>query len=473
MDASTFHAPYAENRARFLARLAERGAAAVIPTATLKYRNHDTEYRFRPDSDFWYLTGFGEPESVLVLLPGAPGAPGAPAAGGAARPRSVLFLRDKKREEEVWSGLRLGVAAAPGTLGVDEAFPMAEFWTRLPELLTGFERIVYRTGHDEARDRQFHAVLARLRSLVRSSAALPGEVLDPAPLLHELRLFKTPHELSVMRRAVAITAEAHRAAMAAATPGMGENEIDALLTYTFLRRGASGAAYGNIVAGGANACILHYVNNDGPLRDGELLLIDAGSELEHYASDVTRTFPINGRFQAEQRALYEVVLRALQAATLQVRPGNTFVSVHDTAVRVLCEGLAGLGLLPGTAEELLKNEAYKRFYMHRTSHWLGLDVHDCGAYVVGGQSRTLAPGQVLTVEPGLYIAPDDTSVEARWRGIGIRIEDDVLVTEQGCEVLTAAIPRTVEEVERACRPAAVGVSAAASAMAAMAAAPRT
>lgn len=438
MDATN---AYADNRARLLAALAERGAAAIIPTASAKTRNHDSEYRFRPDSDFWYLTGFGEPESVLVLLPGDVLAP---------RRRAVLFLREKKRDEEVWTGLRLGIEAAPKALGIDEAYPIAELWTRLFDLLKGYERVVYRSGLDEARDRGVQGVLGKLRSQVRSEAALPSELLDPAPLVHEQRLFKTAAELELMRRAAAITTEAHLAAMSETCAGMGENEIDARLTYTFLRRGASGAAYGNIVAGGANACILHYHENNRELRDGELLLIDAGAEFDCYASDVTRTFPVNGRFSPEQRALYEIVLEAELAAIAQVQPGRTFQSVHEVAVRVLCEGLARLSLLPGSAAEIAERESYKRFYMHRTSHWLGLDVHDCGAYLIAGKSRALAPGQVLTVEPGLYIAPDDESVEPRWRGIGIRIEDDVLVTAGGHEVLTSAIPKGVEEVERAC-----------------------
>ncbi len=430
-----------ENRARFLAALSERGAAAILPTAGAKVRNHDSEYRFRPDSDFWYLTGFAEPDSVLVLLPGNASAPAH---------RAVLFLREKKRDEEIWNGLRLGLEAAPATLGIDAAFPIAELWTRLPELLKGYERIVYRSGLDETRDRAVHACLAKLRAQVRANFALPSEVIDPAPLLHEQRLFKTPAELALMRKAAAISAEAHIAAMRETRAGQRENEIDALLTYTFLRRGASGAAYGNIVAGGANACILHYVENNRELRDGDLLLIDAGAEFDCYASDVTRTFPVNGRFSAEQRALYEVVLESQLAAIAQVAPGNSFLSVHEVALRVLCEGFARLGLLPGSADEIVKNESYKRFYMHRTSHWLGLDVHDCGAYVIGGKSRALEAGQVLTVEPGAYIAPDDESVEARWRGIGIRIEDDLLVTSTGHEVLTREIPKTIEAIERTC-----------------------
>jgi Xaa-Pro aminopeptidase len=441
---------YRRHRAHFLELLARESAAAIVPTAVPKIRNHDSEYRFRPESDFWYLTGFNEPDSVLVLLPGVNGSAA----------KSVLFLRDKKREEEIWTGLRLGVAAAPAALGVDEAYPIGELWTRLPDLLKGYERVVYRAGADEARDRALLAVLAKLRAQVRSEHALPMQLFDPAPWLHELRLFKGEGELALMRRAAAITAEAHVAAMAAARPGVGENEIEALLEYTFLRRGASGAAYGHIVAGGPNACILHYRDNNRPLVDGELLLIDAGAEFDGYASDVTRTFPVNGRFTPAQRELYDVVLRAQLDALAHVRAGVSFVAVHEVAVRTLCEGLVQLGLLAGSVDEVFAKETYKRFYMHRTGHWLGLDVHDCGAYVVAGKSRHLEPGQVLTVEPGLYVAPDDESVDARWRGIGIRIEDDVLVTATGSEILTAAIPKDIDAVERACGAPAARVLAA-------------
>jgi Xaa-Pro aminopeptidase len=413
-------------------------AAAVIPTARAKTRNADSEYRFRPDSDFWWLTGFDEPDSVLVLLPAhAPNQ----------QPRSVLFLRDKHREQEIWSGARLGVAAAPGELGVDAAHPIGELWNKLPELLRNYERVVYRTGLDDARDRELLAMLARMRAQTRANWTAPQEMLDTAPVLHELRLFKSPAELEVMRRAATITAEAHVAAMRAARPGVRENEIEALIEYTFRRRGASAPAYGTIVAGGEHACTLHYVRNDSVLRDGDLLLIDAGAEFECYASDVTRTFPINGRFGAEQRALYQVVLDAQLAAIERVRPGAAFGDVHDAALRALVGGLIELGLLGGALEDELKKDDFKRFYMHRTSHWLGLDVHDCGAYMHNGASRKLEPGMVLTVEPGLYVAADDERVEERWRGIGIRIEDDVLVTPTGGEVLTAAIPKSTADLE--------------------------
>ncbi len=430
-----------EHRRRFLEVLARERAAAVVATSPHRIRNHDAEYRFRPDSDFVWLTGFAEPESVLVLLP---------ALDEKARARSVLFLRPKDRERETWTGRRLGVEAAPDALDVDEARDIARLWTDLPALLKGYERIVHKTGIDEGRDREMLAVMSKLRATAKVAAPPPQALLDPAPFLHELRLFKDAGELEVMRRAAGITREAHVAAMAAARPGVNEREIDALLDNTFRRLGGTGAAYTNIVAGGANACILHYVENDRALQDGDLLLVDAGSEVEWYASDVTRTFPVSGKFSEEQRAIYQVVLDAQLAAIAAVKPDAPFDAPHRVALAVLCTGLVKLGLVPGTAQEALENEAYKRFYMHRTSHWLGLDVHDCGAYLTNGKARTLEPGMVLTIEPGLYLSPDDETIDARWRGIGVRIEDDVLVTRDGHEVLTQAIPKSVADVEAAC-----------------------
>jgi len=432
---------YQAHRTRLLKRLFAEGAAAVIPTASPKTRNHDCEYRFRPDSDFWYLTGFAEPGALLVLLP---------ARGEKGAHKSVLFLRERDRAMEIWNGRRLGLERAPAALGVDEVFDMEDVWTRLPELLMGFERIVYRMGIDAENDRHMVATLATLRARARGGVRPPVELIDAVPFLHEQRLFKSEDELALMRRAAAITTEAHIAAMRAAQPGATEYEIDALIEYTVKRRGSTGPAYTNIVAGGANACILHYNENDQPLNDGDLLLIDAGAEVDYYASDVTRTFPVNGKFSEEQRAIYEVVLAAQVAAVEHVKPGVTFLSIHAVALRTLVEGLVRLGLLSGGVDELIASEAYRPFYMHKTGHWIGLDVHDCGYYTVDGKSRTLEPGMVLTVEPGLYIAVDDENVDERWRGIGVRIEDDVLVTKDGHENLTADIPKTVADVEATC-----------------------
>lgn len=444
---------YQAHRERLLQELSKTGTAALIPTAKHKVRNHDCEYRFRPDSDFWYLTGFAEPESMLLLLPsGVDDGGREPEEGelpGSSR-RAILFLREKHPEQETWTGRRLGVDAAPDALGVDEAYPIEDLWELLPELLRNYERILYRVGLDEERDRELLATVSKLRARARGGVRPPLELVDPAPLLHELRLKKSDAEIEVMRRAADITCEAHLAGMAAAAPGVGENEIDALIEYTFRRRGATGMAYTTIAAGGDNACILHYVENNQPLKDGELLLVDAGSEVDYYASDVTRTYPVNGTFSSEQREIYDLVLEAEETAIEAVKPGVPFDQIHATAQRVLARGLVRLGLLEGDEDSVIESGAHRHFTIHNTSHWLGLDVHDCGAYVKDGSSRPLEPGMVLTVEPGIYIASDDESVEARWRGIGVRIEDDILVTETGHENLTAAIPKTVEDVEAAC-----------------------
>ncbi len=413
-------------------------AVGIFYAGSLKTRNADCEYRFRPASDFWYLTGFDEPEAVLVLLPDGD-------------ERAVLFLSELNPSEEIWTGKRLGTAAAPDSLGVDVAYPIEELWTRMPELLTGHTRVVCTTGEDEQRDLHLLQVAEDLRRKVRGGVVAPMEWLDPGPYLHELRLKKSAGEVDAMRHAAGITTEAHLAAMAAAAPGVNEAEIDALIDYEFRRRGSSGQAYNNIVAGGANACTLHYIENNDKLKDGDLLLIDAGCEWEYYASDVTRTFPVSGTFSDEQRAVYELVLRSQKAGIAQAVPGNSFYSVHEVTLKVLVEGMIELGWLKGTLAENLKSEEYKRFFMHKTGHWLGLDVHDCGTYFIDGESRLLEPGMVTTVEPGLYVAANEETVEARWRGIGIRIEDDILVTADGNENLTAAIPKEVDEVEAACR----------------------
>ncbi len=429
--------PHPTHRDRLLSSLDRDGAAGVFFSGDEKIRNGDSAFRFRPSSDFYYLTGFREPEAALVLAPRG-------------EERAVLFLRPKDREQEIWSGKRLGVDAAPEVLGIDAAYPFEELWERLPKLLLGHTAVVHDVGVDEGRDRAMNEVLRKTALHAKTGAVVPEEWIQPKRHVHELRLFKGEAELATMRRAAQISADAHRAAMAAAAPGVNERELDALLTSTFLRRGGTGCAYTNIVAGGAGACILHYVENDRELSAGDLCLIDAGCELDFYASDVTRTFPVDGAFREPQRLLYEVVLDAQVAAIEHARPGVTFKSVHDTAVRRLTEGLVEHGLLEGPVDRAIEEENYRAFYMHRTGHWLGLDVHDCGAYFLEGESRKLSPGMVMTVEPGLYVA-EDADVDAKWRGIGIRIEDDVLITADGTEVLSAGVPKTVEEVEAACR----------------------
>tara|TARA_R110002096_G_scaffold50650_3_gene132822 strand:- start:45011 stop:46336 length:1326 start_codon:yes stop_codon:yes gene_type:complete len=437
---------YSDNRRRFQAILNEKGIAAVIPTNTVKVRNHDCDFRFRPDSDFWYLTGFAEPDSWLVLLPGEDGG------------KSILFLRDKDPLQETWQGRRLGIDAAPDALDVDEARNVDDLWDTLGELLADHTSLMWRTGNDEGRDRRMLEVVADLRRRARGGVQPPVELLDPAPILHELRLFKTEAEVELMRAAAAITTEAHTAAMATAAPGVNECEIDALIDYTFRRRGSTGQAYNNIVAGGANACILHYVENDAPLVDGELLLIDAGAEMDYYASDVTRTFPVNGRFSDAQRAVYEVVLRSQIAAVNAVAPGVPFLHIHEIALNELVDGLIELGVCQGTRASVIQDKSYSRFFMHKTSHWLGLDVHDCGTYTADGKPRKLEVGMVLTVEPGLYFDPSLDGVEPKYVGIGVRIEDDILVTPDGHENLTAAIPKTVDAVEAACADSALATA---------------
>ncbi len=435
-------AMYKTHREHFLEVLNELEAAAVIPTATLKTRNHDCTYAFRPDSDFWYLTGFEEPASVLVLLPKG--------SGEEDSPRTVLYLRELDPAKEIWTGRRLGVERAREVLGVDEARNISELWTDLPELLKGYRSILAATGQEEERDRKLIALLDRLRGMARGGIVAPAELIDPAPYLHELRLHKSADEVAEIKRAAEVTRRAHIAAMETAKPGLNECEISALINYEIERAGSTGNAYESIVAGGDNAVILHYIENNAELKDGELLLIDAGAEWNYYASDVTRTFPINGRFTDAQRAIYELVLAAEVKAIEHIRPGLNFSSIHDVAVKVLAEGLVKLGLLEGPVEKVIEEETYARFYTHKTGHWMGLDVHDRGAYSSEGKSRLLEPGMITTVEPGLYIASDDETVDECWRGIGVRIEDDVLVTETGHEILTPGIPKSVEEVEAAC-----------------------
>lgn len=433
---------YTDHRQQFLAQLQGIGACALIPTNPTRTRSADTEFRFRPSSDFWYLTGFAEPDSWLLLLP---------APKGSDEPhRSILFLREKDKTMEIWNGLRLGVTDAPSKLGVDEAYDVEDLWSRLPELLEGHKRLVFATGLCNDNDAALLKTLSGLRDRVRGGVQAPMEILDPGPLLHELRLFKTPGEIEVMRKAAAITDEAHREVMATTRPGTNECELDALLEYTFRRKGGTGAAYGNIVAGGANACILHYVENNATLQDGDICLVDAGCEFDFYASDVTRSFPISGQFTEAQKSVYAVVLNAQLAAIDQCKPGNTFLSVHEVALGVLVRGLIELGLCKGTPDEVLEDESYREWYMHRTGHWMGLDVHDCGSYHKGSDSRPLEPGMVLTVEPGIYIAADAQNAPSALRGIGIRIEDDILITADGHENLSAAIPKTIEDVEAAC-----------------------
>ena len=438
IDPSTF----AQRRQRFFAQLGE--AAAVIPAATLVTHHADCEWPFRQNSDFWYLTGFDEPEAVALFLPHRPEGE-----------RYVLFVQPREASAEVWNGFRWGTEGAVAEFGADLAHPRSELEQRLPDYLKGAEGIAFRVGkHPKVEPLVLAAWAAQLDRAPRSGRAALG-LVAPCPLLHELRLRKGPEELERMREAARISAEAHELARQVVRPGLNERQVQAVIEQHFLEQGARGPAYGTIVAGGDNACVLHYIANNAPLNDGDLLLIDAGCSLaDYYNGDITRSFPINGRFSAEQRALYELVLAAQEAAVASVAPGFSAEGVHETALRVLVAGLLDLGLLAGSLDGVIEQGAYRHLYMHRTGHWLGLDVHDVGAYRLGEHHVELEPGMVLTVEPGLYVSdrlpvPDgQPEIEARWKGIGIRIEDDVAVTAHGHENLTAAALKSPAALER-------------------------
>lgn len=426
-------AVHAERRRRFLDAMGP-DAVAILLGAKLVTRSADTEFPFRQDSDFWYLTGFAHPHAALVLRTD----------GG---PPFTLFVEPRDRAAETWTGYRPGVEGAVADYAADEAHPRDELLARLPDLVKKAARIYHVLGRDPAVDAKLVGTLDEMRLRSRAGLAPASEIVDPRAILHEMRLFKGEEELAVMRRASAITAEGHRDAARLAQDGRFEYELEAALNGAFRRRGAAGPAYATIVGGGRNATVLHYVTNDRPLRGGELVLIDAGCELEGYASDVTRTYPVGGRFEGAARDVYEVVLRAQLRALDAARPGTTLAAIHDLTVHALAEGMIELGLAAGSVEGVVASEAYRAWYMHNTSHWLGLDVHDVGAYRLGGEPRKLEPGMVFTIEPGLYVRPDDESAPARLRGIGVRIEDDVVVTPDGCENLTAAIPKRPDEVE--------------------------
>jgi Xaa-Pro aminopeptidase len=427
-------AVYATRRRRLAQAIGE--AVAVVPTAPERVRSRDSHYPYRFDSHFYYLTGFAEPEAVLVLAPG----------------KSILFCRERNAEREVWDGFRYGPEAARERFGFDEAHPIASLDQEMTRLLENRSALYYPLGADPEWDARALRWVNAVRARVRAGIAAPDHVQDVRTVLDDMRLIKDAHELGIMRRAARIAAAAHRRAMQRSRPGRYEYEVEAELVYEFRRSGAQTPAYTPIVAGGANACVLHYVANDAVLRDGDLLLIDAGCELDGYASDLTRTFPVNGRFSAAQREIYEIVLAAQRAALESVRPGAAWNEPHDAAVRVLAQGLIELKLIAGSLPEVLEKETYKRFYMHRTGHWLGLDVHDAGDYKRQGAWRALAPGMTLTVEPGLYIR-GDADIPERLRNIGVRIEDDVLVADAGCEVLTAEAPKTISDIEALMRDA--------------------
>ncbi len=440
-------AVFARRRRALLARMGP-GSIALLPAASETPRNRDVHHPFRQDSDFYYLTGFPEPEAIAVLAPGG-------------EHEFLLFCRERDPHMEIWHGRRAGPKGAMERYGVDNAHPIAEIDKLLPPLLENRERVFYAIGYNPEFDRRMMGWLNQVRGKTRTGVRAPALFVALEHLLHAMRLRKEPEEIAVMRESARIAAEAHQRAMRACRPGRMEYELEAEILYTFIRHGA-GWAYPSIVGGGDNSCILHYTENNAPLRDGDIVLIDAGAELDGYASDITRSFPVNGRFSGEQRAIYELVLAAQKAAIDQVRPGRHFNEPHDAAVRTLTEGLAALGLLQGDVEELIKAEQHKPFYMHRTGHWLGMDVHDVGDYKTGEDWRIFEPGMVTTIEPGLYIPAGgkildahwarlgvhlETELDERWQRIGIRIEDDVLVTDDGHEILTAAAPKEVDEIE--------------------------
>jgi len=424
----------AAHRQAFMTEL--DGGVAVLRAGGEVIRNRDTHFRFRPDSDFWYLTAFPEPDALAVLRPGAD------------EERFVLFVRPRDPAQEVWTGRRAGVEGARERFGADAAYPLAALDEQLPRLLRGFDSLTYASGLDADFDRKLMGWIQDTHLRSRDGVRLPGQVVHPGATLHELRLRKTPDEVAALRRCAALTNEAHRAAMSALREGQGEWEIEALVDGVFRGGGGWGPGYPSICAAGANATILHYNTNNERVPKGAMMLLDAGAEADGYTADVTRCFPSGAGFTPAQRELYEIVLGAQLAAIEQVRPGVPFHSVHEVALRRLVEGLVALELLPAGVDAHLESGAYRRYYMHRTSHWLGLDVHDVGSYFTAErQSRPLEAGMVLTVEPGLYVAADDDRAPERFRGLGVRIEDDVLVTPQGRDVLTAAIPKTIADVE--------------------------
>lgn len=425
---------FARRRKRLMQQLG-KGSIAIIPSAKEVVRSRDTHYLFRQDSDFAYLTGFPEPNAVLVLIPGR------------AQGETVLFCQDRDIAAETWHGRRYGPARAVTSFAIDDAFPIDDIDEILPHLMEGRECIHYAMGQNHEFDNQVMAWMNTLRAQVKKGLHAPGEIIDLRHALHDMRLFKEAAEIKLMKKAAHAAAEGHKRAMRSCKPGLLECEIENEVLHEFGKHGARYAAYNSIVAGGENACILHYVENNMPLKSGELLLIDAGAEYQWYASDITRTFPVNGQFSALQRKAYDWVLKAQLAAIEQIKPGNTWNKIHDTAVKVLTQGLVDLGVLKGKVSELVEAEAYKPFYMHKTGHWIGLDVHDVGDYQIDYQPRVLESGMVMTVEPGLYFAPGTKGLAKKFWGIGIRIEDDVLVTKTGHEVLTAGVPKLADEIE--------------------------
>lgn len=437
---------YAARRAALMDQMQARGGGvAIIPTSPEVMRNRDADYPYRHDSYFHYLSGFTEPEAVIVLV------------AGKAR-QTILFCREKNLEREIWDGYRHGPEAAREAFGFDAAYPISALDTELPKVMADAPALFYALGNDNKLDLQIQGWLHAVRVQARAGVAAPSVAHDVHVLLDEMRLFKDAEEVAIMKRAAEISAGAHRRAMQVARPGLREYHLEAELLHEFRRHGSQFPAYGSIVATGSNACVLHYRASDAEIKDGDLILIDAGCELHSYASDITRTFPANGKFSGPQRALYEIVLDAQAAAIADTRPGKRFIDGHDAAVRVLAQGMLDTGLLDknkvGLLEDVIEKGAYRQFYMHRTGHWLGMDVHDVGDYreqsAAGSERdwRILQPGMVLTIEPGIYVRPEPGVPEQFWN-IGIRIEDDAVVTEDGCDIITAAAPKSIADIETA------------------------
>ncbi len=424
---------YRQRREQLMEKIGQ--GTAIFHSAPLAVMHNDVEYTFRQDSSFFYLTGFDEPDAVIVLAPHHK------------EHRFVLFVQPKDPDKEVWTGYRAGVEGAKERYGADEAYPITELNEKLPQYLLEADRIYYHFGRDRNFNETIVKIWQRLMTTYPKRGTGPIAIQDSGTILNPMRQIKSMAELELMRKAAAISVEAHNHAREFAKPGRYEYEIQAEMDYIFRKHGGNGPAYPSIIASGPNSCVLHYVENNRQLQDGDLLLIDAGCAYNYYNADITRTFPVNGQFTPEQKILYDIVLEAQEKAIAQVKPGNPYNQVHETAVRVLVEGLLDLGLLMGDIEEIIKEEKYKPFYMHRTGHWLGLDVHDVGVYQYGENPYPLQPGNVLTVEPGIYIGPTTKPVEGqpeipdRWRGLGIRIEDDVLVTAEGHDILTSGVPK--------------------------------
>ncbi|SJM95876.1 proline aminopeptidase P II [Crenothrix polyspora] len=411
------------------------GNIALISSASMRTRNRDVSYPFRQDSDFYYLTGFNEPDAMAVFIPGRE------------QGEYILFCREFDEKKALWEGAHAGLNGATGDYGADDAFPIDDLDDILPGMLENKSRVYYPMGRNSDLDHSLLDWINHIKSNARSGAVAPGELFSLDRIVHDMRLFKSSEELKLMRRAAQVSAAAHIKAMQTCKPGLYEYQIEAELVHHFMQHGLRYTAYPSIVAGGKNACVLHYTDNADKLKNGDLLLIDAGAECDHYAADITRTFPVSGRFSEPQKLLYQLVLDAQYAALEQVKPGQPWLAPHDAAVDVLTRGLVDLGLLKGKIKKLIKDEKYKAFYMHRTGHWLGMDVHDVGDYKIDQEWRILESGMVLTVEPGLYIPTNCKQVDEKWRGIGIRIEDDVLVTAQGHEILSSGVPKTIAEIE--------------------------